>query len=116
MKDSPVKNKSYQFAIRIVNFYKHLAQTEREYVLSRQILRSGTAIGAYVKEAGQAESRADFIHKMSMGLKEASETEYWLELLRDTNYLDSKAFDSLHGDCVELLKLLTAIVKTSKQQ
>ncbi|MFN0084679.1 MAG: four helix bundle protein [Blastocatellia bacterium] len=94
MKDSPVKNKSYQFAVRVVNLYKHLANNHREFILSGQVLRSGTSIGANVREAVQAESRADFIHKMAISLKEASETAYWLELLRDTKYLDEKSFNS----------------------
>lgn len=115
MSDSPVKDKSYKFAIRIVNVYKHLTETKREYVMSKQMLRSGTSIGANIREANQAESKADFIHKMSIALKEASETEYWLELLRDTQFLEQKEFDSLHKDCEEVLKLLTSIIKTSRQ-
>lgn len=115
MSDSPVKDKSYKFAIRIVNVYKHLTETKREYVMSKQMLRSGTSIGANIREANQAESKADFIHKMSIALKESSETEYWLELLRDTQFLEQKEFDSLHKDCEEVLKLLTSIIKTSRQ-
>lgn len=115
MSGSPVKDKSYKFAIRIVNVYKHLTETKREYVMSKQMLRSGTSIGANIREANQAESKADFIHKMSIALKEASETEYWLELLRDTQFLEQKEFDSLHKDCEEVLKLLTSIIKTSRQ-
>ena len=115
MSDSPVKDKSYKFAIRIVNVYKHLTETKREYVMSKQMLRSGTSVGANIREANQAESKADFIHKMSIALKEASETEYWLELLLDTRFLEQKEFDSLQKDCEEVLKLLTSIIKTSKQ-
>lgn len=84
-------------------------------MISRQILRSGTSIGANVKEALQAESKADFIHKLSISLKEASETEYWLQLLKETEYLDQAAYKSMMCDCVELLKLLTSIIKSSKQ-
>jgi four helix bundle protein len=116
MSDSPVKDKSYKFAIRIVKAYKHLADVKREFVLSRQMLRSGTAIGANVRKANQAESRNEFIHKMCVALEEASETDYWLELLHETQFLEQKEFDSLHADCEELLKLLTSIVKSSKQQ
>lgn len=116
MSNSPVKDKSYKFAIRIVKVYKHLADVKREFVLSRQMLRSGTAIGANVRKANQAESRNEFIHKMCVALEEASETDYWLELLNETQFLEQKEFDSLRADCEELLKLLTSIVKSSKQQ
>jgi four helix bundle protein len=84
-------------------------------VLSKQLLRSGTAIGALVREAEQAESKRDFVHKMAIALKEANETEYWLDLLRETNYLDTAAFAPIHSDIVELLKLLTSIIKTGKR-
>ncbi len=114
MSDNPVKDKSYKFAVRIIRLYKYLAEEKREYVLSRQVLRSGTSIGANVKEALQGEARADFIHKLSIALKEASETEYWLELLQETEYIDQASFDSIHPDCIELIKLLTSIIKSSK--
>ena len=114
MSDNPVKEKSYKFAVRIVRLYKFLAEEKREYILSKQVLRSGSAIGANVKAALQAESRADFIHKLAIALKEASETEYWLELLQETDYLDAAAFHSIHSDCLELIKLLTSIIKSSK--
>jgi four helix bundle protein len=114
MSENPVKDKSYRFAVRIIRLYKFLAEEKREFVLSKQVLRSGTSIGANVKEALQAESRTDFIHKLSLALKEASETEYWLELLQETEYLDQAAFNSIHSDCVELIKLLTSIIKSSK--
>jgi four helix bundle protein len=115
MSNSPIRNKSYSLAIRMVELYKHLSGEKREYVISRQVLRSGTSIGANIREAIQAESKADFIHKMAIALKEGSETEYWLELLRDTNYLDQSTFNSLHSDCEEVLRLLTSIIKSSKQ-
>lgn len=111
---NPVREKSFALAVRVVNLYKHLSSEKKEYVISKQILRSGTAVGALVREAEQAESKADFIHKLSVALKEANETEYWLELLHETGYLDTPEFDSLAGDVLELLKLLTSIVKTSK--
>lgn len=111
MAESPIKDKSYKFAVRVIRLYKFLSEEKREFILSKQVLRSGTSIGANVKEATEAESRADFIHK----LKEASETEYWLELLKETEYLDEAAFNSIYADCQELLKLLTAIIKSSKQ-
>jgi four helix bundle protein len=93
-----------------------MAEQKKEYVLSRQVLRSGTSIGANAREAVQAESKADFIHKMSIALKEGAETEYWLELLRDTGYLDQAGFDSIYTDCEEVVKLLTSIIKTAKQR
>ena len=114
MKNSIVKEKSFAFAIRIVNLYKFLVNEKKEFVLSKQLLRSGTAVGALVREAEQGESRKDFIHKLAIALKEANETEYWLELLHQTDYLDAKSFESIHKDNVELLKLLTSIIKTSK--
>lgn len=114
MKSNVVKEKSFAFAIRIVNLYKFLTSEKKEFVLSKQLLRSGTAIGALVREAEQGESKADFIHKLAIALKEANETEYWLELLHQTEYLEQKAFESIHNDNVELLKLLTSIIKTSK--
>jgi four helix bundle protein len=116
MKKSPIKTKSYLLAIQIVELYKRLSEQRKEYVLSQQILKSGTSVGANVREAIQAESKADFIHKMCIALKENSETEYWLELLRDTNYLDEPTFDSLHRECEEVSKLLTAIIKSSKEK
>lgn len=113
MKENVIKNKSFSFALRIVKAYQFLSE-KKEYVLSKQILRSGTAIGAMVREAEQAESSADFIHKMAIALKEANETEYWLDLLTQSNYLEEKLSVSLKGDLTEILKLLTAIIKSSK--
>jgi four helix bundle protein len=115
MKKSPIKTKSCLLAIKIVELYKRLSEERKEFVLSKQILKSGTSVGANIREAIQAESKADFIHKMCIALKENSETEYWLELLRDTNYLDEPTFDSLHRECEEVSKLLTAIIKSSKE-
>lgn len=115
MKSNVVKEKSFEFAIRAVNLYKFLSEERKEFVLSKQVLRSGTAIGALVREAEQAESRKDFIHKLAIALKEANETEYWLELLHKTDYINIDAFKSIHKDIVELLKLLTSIIKTSKK-
>ncbi|MFZ5977751.1 MULTISPECIES: four helix bundle protein [Hydrotalea] len=114
-KENIVMNKSYVFALRIIKLYKHLLAEQKEYVLSKQILRSGTAIGALVKEAEHAQSKADFINKMNIALKEANETEYWLMLLKDSDYLDERSFQSIHSDSSELIKLLASIVKTSKQ-
>ncbi len=98
-----VAAKSYAFAIRIVNLYKHLSHDKKEFVISKQMLRSGTAIGALIKEAEHAQSKADFLHKMSIALKEANETEYWLMLLKDTEYLNEAEFESIKKDCSEVL-------------
>lgn len=113
-KPNIIQNKSFDFAVRIVKAYQHLTEAPREFVMSKQLLRSGTTIGALVKEAEQAESKNDFIHKLNIALKEANETEYWLELLFKTNYLTEQEFTSLQKDCVELLKLLVSIIKTTK--
>ena len=111
-----LKEKSYAFALRIVKLCRHLGEEKREYVLSKQILRSGTSIGANVAEANQAQSKADFIHKLSIAHKESFETEYWLNLLRDSEYLTTSQASSLIEDCCELQKILTASIKTSKSK
>ena len=109
-----VGRKSYSFALRIIKLYKYLYHEKKEYVLSKQILRSGTAIGALCREAEHAQSRADFLNKMNISLKEANETEYWLMLLKDSDYITNSSFESIHQDCRELIKLLASIVKTTK--
>jgi len=114
MKENVVKDKSFAFALRVIKLAKFLESEKREFVLSRQLLRSGTAIGALVREAEHAESKADFIHKMSIALKGANETAYWLELLRQGEYVEEQSFESVPSDSEELIKLLVAIVKTSK--
>jgi len=116
MEEKTVKNKSYAFALRIIKVYKFLSSEQSEFVLSKQLLRSGTAIGALVREAEHAESKDDFIHKMSISLKEANETEYWLMLLHDSEYFDEKLFHSIVSDCQELIKMLVSIIKTSKSK
>lgn len=113
-KENIVMNKSYAFSLRVIKLCKYLITNEKEYVLSKQVLRSGTSVGALVKEAEHAQSKADFINKMNIALKEANETEYWLMLLKDSEYIDEKSFESLHSDISELIKLLASIVKTSK--
>lgn len=115
MDNGYVVEKSLDFAVRIVNVRKYLAAQKREYIMSKQLLRCGTSIGANIAEAQRGQSKADFIAKMSIALKEASECEYWLRLLCRTNYLNQEQFDSLHKDVRELLRLLTAICKTSSQ-
>ena len=111
-----IQETSFQFAVRIVKLSKYLRERHGEYTLSKQLLRSGTSIGANVTEAQQAQSKPDFVHKMSIALKEAVETNYWLRLLYATDYLSSKAFDSMSLDCTTLEKILTAIIKTAKNQ
>lgn len=109
-----IQNKSYQFALRIIKLYKFLIEEKKEFVLSKQILRSGTSIGANIEEAIGGQSKADFIAKFQIALKESRETHYWIRLLIDSNYLDKKSGQSILDDCEELLKLLSSILKTSK--
>ncbi len=116
MKDNIVKDKSYTFAIRIVKLYKLLVDEKKEYVLSKQVLRSGTSVGAMIREAEQAETRKDFIHKMAIAQKEINETIYWLELLKATDYLNTKQFESINSDAIEIIKLITSIIKTTKSK
>lgn len=113
--EQTVERKSFLFAVRIVKLCKYLRSAQKEHTLSKQLLRSGTSIGANIAEAEQAQSRADFISKMNIALKEAVETNYWLRLLEATNYLSESEFLSIYSDCRELEKMLTAIVKTAKQ-
>ena len=110
--DNIIAIKSKAFALRIIRLNKYLIHTHREFVLSKQIMRSGTNIGANVKEAIRAESKPDFYHKMNIALKEASETEYWLELLHESDYLPDKHFQGIYGECQELIRILMAITKT----
>ena len=114
MNKNIVKSKSFALALRIVKLSRFLQTEKKEYVLSKQILRSGTSIGALVREAEHAESKADFIHKMSIALKECNETLYWLDLLHQSELLDNTAYQSIFADSEEVLKLLISIVKTSK--
>ena len=113
-KDNQIADKSKAFAIRIIRLYKYLTSEKKENILSRQILRSGTSIGANIREALSAQSTADFIAKIQIALKETSETEYWLELLEETEYIPQDAGKSMHEDCKELLKMIIAILKTTK--
>ncbi|MDR2680304.1 MAG: four helix bundle protein [Tannerella sp.] len=114
MKQNVLKEKSFKFAVRIVNLYKHLYEGKKEFVLAKQALRSGTSVGAMVREAEHSESKADFIHKMAIAQKEINETIYWLELMCETKYLSSHEFDSIHTDAIELMKMLTSTIKTAK--
>jgi four helix bundle protein len=115
MKEGPLKRKSYEFAIRIVKVAQYLQNERKEYVMSKQLLRSGTAIGALIREAEFGQSKPDFTSKMSMALKEANETDYWLYLLKDTEYIEEELFRSLRNDCQEIIAMLVSTVKTSKQ-
>ncbi len=112
--DNVIKVKSKAFALRIIKLYQFLSVQKREVVLSKQVLRSGTSIGANVKEGIRAQSKADFYAKMGIALKETSETEYWLELLYESGYIEKAPFESIYADCQELLKILVAITKTAK--
>lgn len=111
--DNILKQKSFAFALEIVKICREL-QTEKEFILSKQLLRSGTAIGALVEEANQAESKADFIHKLSIANKEANETQYWIRLLIDSGVINSSRGEALLKMCTELIKILIASIKTSK--
>ena len=113
-KENIVIEKSYAFALRIIKLYKYLADTHKEYVISKQVLRSGTDIGALLSELVYAQSKADFINKAHVALKEANETAYWLSLLKDSEYISIDSYNSIYTDCNELIKLLVSIVKTSK--
>ena len=115
MATNPVQEKSYLFAVRIVKMVRHLQAEHKEYVLSKQVLRSGTSIGANIEEGLAGQSRPDFVAKMAIASKEARETHYWLRLLRDTGYLSADATDSIEQDCLELKKMLTSIVKTTRE-
>lgn len=114
LKFNTIEIKSYDFAIRIVNLHKYLNRQKEIHSLSNQMLRSGTAIGALIQEAVHAQSKADFLNKMNVSLKEANETMYWIRLLHSTHYLKDNEFASIHKDCEEIVKLLASIVKTTK--
>ncbi|MBJ2124032.1 four helix bundle protein [Flavobacterium sp. IB48] len=116
MADNVIKTKSFNFALRIIKLFQFLEDDKREYVLSKQLLRSGTAMGALIRESEQAESKRDFIHKLAIAQKEANETDYWLELLFQSNYLNEIQFQSIKSDIVEINKILASIIITSKQK
>jgi len=112
--NNSIQEKSFRFAVRIVKLCRYLQTEKKEYILTKQLLRSGTSIGANVSESQQAQSRPDFVNKLNIALKEASETEYWLRLLYETDYLNDKYFTSIMADCDEVKSLLVAIVKSAK--
>ena len=114
--NSILKTKSFLFAVRIVKLAQYLQKEKGEFILSKQILRSGTSVGALVREAEYAQSKADFIHKLSIALKEANETDYWLSLLFETKYIEELLFKSLKSDCSEIIYILISSVKTVKNK
>lgn len=114
-KPNPLKEKSFAFAVRCINLYKHLVDAKKEFVMSKQLLRSGTSIGANIREAQNAQSKADFIHKLSISQKECDETIYWLELLAETNFISKEEFNSINNEAMELLKMLRSAIITSKK-
>ncbi len=110
-----VSKKSYAFALRVIKLYKLLSGERKEFVLSKQLLRSGTAVGALIKEAEHAQSKADFLNKMNVSLKETNETEYWLRLLKDSDYISLREFNAINDDSLEIIRLLASIVKSTKE-
>lgn len=114
IKENVVKNKSFAFAVRVVKLYQFLCEQKKEFVLSKQLLKSGTSVGAMVREAEHAETKNDFKHKMGIAQKEINEAIYWLELLKETDYLTSEQFESINNDAVEIIKLITSIIKSVK--
>jgi len=116
LKENVLNDKSYKFALRIVHLYKHLTTEAKEYILSKQILRSGTSIGVNITEANQGLSKPDFVHKLAIALKEAVETEYWICLLRDGTFITAVQAESLLVDCKELIRILTGLDQNCKKQ
>lgn len=114
MSESIIKNKSFAFAVRVVNFYKVLNSDRKEFVMSKQFPRSGTLVGANVREAINGQSKADFIHKLAIAQKECDQSIYWLELLKETKYISETEFISMNNDASELLKIIRSIIMTSK--
>jgi len=116
LKQNIIKEKSFKFAVRIVNLCKYLSESKKEFVLSKQMLRCGTATGALIREAEHAEYRADFNHKLAIARKEINETLYWFELMKETNIIENEHFESINSDAVEILKILTLIIKSSENK
>ena len=114
MKDNNLRDKSFLFAIRIVNLSKYLIAEKKEYILSKQVIRSGTCVGGMIREAEHSESKNDFIHKLAIAQKEINETIYWLELLLATDYLNKEQFESINYEAIELIQILTTIIKNTK--
>lgn len=115
-KENIIVKKSYSFALTIVKVYKYLINDRKEFVLSKQMLRSGTSIGANIHEAIASESKKDFVHKLGIAVKEVRETSYWLNLLKDSEYINGEQFKNLYSDCDELLRILNSIILTTKER
>ena len=115
MRKNNIRDKSFLFAIRMVNLYKYLQSDKKEYIMSKQLMRSGTSVGAMVREAEHSESKKDFIHKMAIAQKEINETIYWLELLEATDYISKDQFSDLNADAIEIIKIITTIIKNTKK-
>ena len=115
MNENVIKTKTFAFAIRIVKLYQYLCNEKKEFTLSKQLLRSGTSVGAMVREAEYAETTKDFLHKLAIAQKEINETIYWLALLKETEYLESQHFNSINTDAVEIIKILTSIIRSTKK-
>ena len=114
--ESVINTKSYAFALEVIKIYKYLINEKKEYVLSKQLLRSGTSIGANINEAISGQSKRDFVHKLSIALKEARETLYWLKLLADSGYIELQNFSTLSGSCEEIIRILSSIILTTKEK
>ncbi|MDV3752103.1 four helix bundle protein [Elizabethkingia anophelis] len=112
--DNIIKQKSFDFAVRVIKLYQYLSNDKKEFILSKQILRRGTIVGAMIRESEHAQSKSDFIQKLSIAQKEINETIYWLELFQATDYLSAQEFESINEDAVEIIKLITSIIKTTK--
>ena len=115
MKRNIIKDKSFKFAVRIIRLYQYLRRDKREYILSKQVVRSGTSVGAMIRESEHAETRKDFLHKIAVAQKEINETIYWLDLLKETDYLTEKYYNSIHSDAVEIIKIITSILISTKK-
>lgn len=115
MKENNLKNKSFAFAVRVIKLYQFLTVEKKEFVMSKQLLRSSSSIGAMIRESEHTESKNDFIHKLSIAQKECNETLYWIELLKGTDYLNNEQFESINNDAVELIKIITTVIKNTKK-
>lgn len=115
MNKNVIKDKTFAFAIRIVKLYKYMCDEKKEYTLSKQLLRCGTSVGAMVAETEYAETTKDFLHKLAIAQKEINETIYWLALLKETEFLESQHYDSINADAVEIIKILTSIIRSTKK-
>jgi len=114
-RENILREKSYVFALKIVQMYKEIVEQKKEFVLSKQVLRSGTSIGAMIRESEYAQSKADFVNKLSIAIKEANETDYWLNLLLDSKYITQRQYDELSPPCIEIIKIATASINTAKK-